>query len=111
MNVRKQIVVALVSLGTPLAAFAAAPASAGQVEAAERSGELAPSAAAPTPDLSRRVHELVVNGASYNEAPVRAAQEREIARAAAPSQPTREDVEQGAGYTPSSYAALAPTRG
>jgi hypothetical protein len=105
MNVRKQILVALVSLGTPLAAFASStPATSGQVEAAERSGQVTAGSAAPTPDVSRRVHELVVYGASYNDAAVQAAEAGQSSTAAAVSPPTRDELEQGVGYAPSSYA-------
>ena len=120
MNVRKQLVAAVAVVAAPLAAFASTSAavSAGEVEAANRSGAIvspaAPEAGAPAGDTSRRVHALVVNGASYNEAPAQAAAEgntRETKAGTAVAPPSREAVEAGTGYVPSSYAAAAPTRG
>lgn len=114
MNVRKSILAA-VALAAPLAAFAFTPVSAGQVEAMERAGQTvagAPSPAAPSADVSRRVHELVVNGASYNDAAARAAEAQRAAEAGAAEKPTQDAVEEGTGYLPSSYAAAAaPARG
>jgi hypothetical protein len=115
MNVRKSIVAAALTLAAPLAAVAATPVSAGQVEAMERAGQTSaasPSPAAPAADFSRRVHQLVVNGASYNDAAVLAAEAQRATEADEAGQPTPAEVEQGTGYVPSSYAAAAaPTRG
>jgi len=113
MNVRKSIVAAVLTLGAPLAALAS-PVSAGQVEAAERAGRTtAPATApeAPASDFSRHVHELVVNGASYNDAAVLAARAQRAAAADRAGQPTQEEVQQGTGYAPSSFAAVTPARG
>ena len=115
MNVRKQIVFALVALAAPLAASAASPATAGEVEATQRSGLSAPLVAdAPVQgtDFTSRFHAAVIQGASYNQA-------SELAKAYRPSQDaatSRQEVrellrERGNLDYAVASTTLAPTKG
>ncbi len=109
MNVRTQLLVAVVSLGAPLAALASTPATAGESERAVQSGALVSQTGDLTPaqaaEFSARFHEAVVHGASYNDGSTVASQVQPAAGEAGGAQViTIPDVEAASTSALTSYS-------